>query len=235
MADIINGLPNICGNEDEIKKVTSKRGDLYVPISTINIDNVQSSFGIALHMHQPTIPAQTDDLRTAGLISNLQYMMEHQNIGDNHNAPMFLWCYSRMSDFVRELVGQGNNPRVMLDYSGNLLWGLRQMGEGGVLDKLRLITCDERYYQYIEWVGTMWSHAVVSSTLIPDIKLHMRAWQEHFASIFSFEALARVKGFSPPEMNLPIHPDVCFEYVKALKECGYEWLMVQEHTIEDFD
>jgi hypothetical protein len=161
--------------------------------------------------------------------------MEHQNIGDNHNAPMFLWCYSRMSDFVRELVGQGKNPRVMLDYSGNLLWGLRQMGEGGVLDKLRLITCDERYYQYIEWVGTMWSHAVVSSTPIPDIKLHMRAWQEHFASIFGFEALARVKGFSPPEMNLPIHPDVCFEYVKALKECGYEWLMVQEHTIENVD
>src|SRR6202142_409898 len=33
-------------------------------------------------------------------------------------------------------------------------------------------------------------------------------------------------------MHLPIHPDVCYEYVKALKECGYEWLMVQEHTIE---
>ena len=36
-------------------------------------------------------------------------------------------------------------------------------------------------------------------------------------------------------MHLPIHPDVCYEYVKALKECGYEWLMVQEHTIEDLN
>ena len=34
---------------------------------------------------------------------------------------------------------------------------------------------------------------------------------------------------------MPIHPDVCYEYVKALKECGYEWLMVQEHTIENLD
>jgi biotin operon repressor len=41
----------------------------------------------------------------------------------------------------------------MLDYSGNLLWGLQQMGETGVLDK-----------------------------------------------------------------------------IKALKECGYQWLIVQEHT-----
>jgi hypothetical protein len=34
-------------------------------------------------------------------------------------------------------------------------------------------------------------------------------------------------------MHLPIHPDVCHAYVKALNECGYEWLMVQEHTIEN--
>lgn len=231
MTDIINGLPNICGNQ--IKHV--KFSQLYTPVSNINFDNVQSSFGIALHMHQPTIPAETEDLCTAGLILNLQYMMEHQNIGDNHNALVFLQCYSRMSDIVRELVGQGKNPRVMLDYSGNLLWGLRQMGQGGILDNLKLITSEEKYYPHVEWLGTMWSHSVVTSTPIPDIKLHMMAWRHHFASIFGDEAERRIKGFSPPEMHLPIHPDVCFEYVKALKECDYEWLMVQEHTIENLD
>jgi hypothetical protein len=123
----------------------------------------------------------------------------------------------------------------MLDYSGNLLWGLKQMGEEKVLENLKLVTSDEKYYRHVEWLGTMWSHAVVSSTPIPDIKLHVTAWQEHFASIFGFEALRRVKGFSPPEMSLPIHPDVCYEYVRALKECGYEWLMVQEHTVENMD
>jgi hypothetical protein len=106
------------------------------------------------------------------------------------------------------------------------------MGESKVLDNLRLITTDRRYYQYVEWLGTMWSHSVVTSTPVPDIWLHMMAWRHHFASIFGISAVKRVKGFSPPEMHLPIHPDVCFEYVKALKECGYQWLMVQEHTIE---
>ena len=196
---------------------------------------MNSCFGVALHMHQPIIPAGGDDLRTARLVSNLQYMMEHQNIGDNHNAPVFLNCYSRIADFVRELSSEGKNPKIMLDYSGNLLWGLKDMGEEKVLDNLKLVTCDKKYYKYVEWLGTMWSHSVVSSTPVPDIKLHIKEWQDSFASIFGQKALEKVKGFSAPEMHLPIHPDVCFEYVKALKECGYKWLMVQEHTIENLD
>ena len=44
-------------------------------------------------MHQPLIPAGGEDLRTAPLISNLQYMFEHPDIGDNHNAAVFRWCY----------------------------------------------------------------------------------------------------------------------------------------------
>src|SRR5262249_15037144 len=42
-------------------------------------------------------------------------------------------------------------------------------------------------------------------------------------------------GFSPPEMHLPNHPDAAFEYVKTLKECGYKWLLVQEHTVETLE
>jgi len=227
--------PAICGNEQKISGPPKQSKEQYANLSGIDFDRVQSSFGIALHMHQPTIPAATDDLRSSPLISNLQYMMEHQSIGDNHNAPVFLQCYSRMYDIIKELVSQNKNPRVMLDYSGNLLWGLEQMDRGNALKKLSAVTTDKRYHKNVEWLGTMWSHAVVTSTPVPDIKLHILAWRDHFASIFGYEALARVKGFSPPEMHLPIHPDVCFEYIKALKECGYEWLMVQEHTIENLD
>ena len=36
-------------------------------------------------------------------------------------------------------------------------------------------------------------------------------------------------------MGLPIHPDACFAYVRALRRCGYQWLMVQEHTVENPD
>lgn len=56
-----------------------------------------------------------------------------------------------------------------------------------------------------------------------------------FAALFGAEALRRVKGFSPPEMHLPNHPDTLYEYIKALKECGYRWLLVQEHSVERLD
>ena len=33
-------------------------------------------------------------------------------------------------------------------------------------------------------------------------------------------------------MALPNHPDVACEFVRTLKECGYRWVLVQEHTVE---
>jgi hypothetical protein len=31
---------------------------------------------------------------------------------------------------------------------------------------------------------------------------------------------------------LPNHPDVAYEFVKTLKDCGYQWVLVQEHSVE---
>ncbi|KKK74229.1 hypothetical protein LCGC14_2885860, partial [marine sediment metagenome] len=117
-------------------------------------------------------------------------------------------------------------------YSGELFYGLRQMGREDVLERLRGVTCDPGLRSHVEWLGTMWGHAVISSTPLPDLILHMRAWQHHFAAIYGWEALSRVRGFSPPEMHLPTHPDAAYEFVKALGECGYRWVMIQEHTVE---
>lgn len=226
--EIIDGLPNISGWEAEVSEVVNRNEPIFLPKTNLQLQNITAVFAIALHMHQPTIPAGAN----GELISNLQHMFEHQHEGDNHNAGPFAYCYSRIADFIPELVANNCNPRVMLDYSGNLLWGLRAMGRDNILENLKRITIDPTYQPYVEWLGTMWSHAVVPSTPIPDIKLHIQAWQHHFAAIFGWEALARVKGFSPPEMHLPNHPDTLFEFIKALKECGYRWLLVQEHSVE---
>ena len=224
-------LPSICGREAEINAAVNHAELVFLPTSNLRLADMAAGFACALHMHQPTIPAGAQ----SELIGHLQYMFEHQGEGDNHNAAVFAWCYARMGEFIPDLVAQGCNPRIMLDYSGNLLWGLQQMGRNDVLDHLKKITCDRAYQPHVEWLGTMWSHAVVPSTPTPDIKLQIQSWQHHFASLFGLDALARVKGFSPPEMHLPNHPDVLYEYIKALKECGYRWLMVQEHSVEQID
>jgi hypothetical protein len=229
--ELVDHLPNISGWEAEVQSVTQEDAPVFLPVTNIRLEDISAAFAIALHMHQPTIPAGFD----GGLISNLQYMFEHPQEGDNHNAAPFAGCYSRMGEFIPELVAQGCNPRVMLDYSGNLLWGLRQMGRDDILDSLKRITCDRTYQPYVEWLGTMWGHAVVPSTPIPDLLLHIRAWQHHFAAIFGWEALRRVKGFSPPEMHLPNHPDTLFQLIQALRSCGYRWLLVQEHAVETLE
>ncbi|RQW79202.1 MAG: glycosyl hydrolase family 57, partial [Methylococcus sp.] len=233
--EYIDGLPNLCGSESTIEQaIDATQGrPVYPTQGGIDFSRIRSTFANALHMHQPLIPAGGGDLRTAEVISNLQYMMENQGIGDNHNAPVFHWCYKRIGELVPQLVHEGKQPRIMLEYSGTLFHGLRKMGLHDVFDTLRPVTCDPAYRDCVEWLGAPWGHAVAPSTPIQDFKLHVHAWQHHFAAIFGLEALTRVRGFSPSEMALPNHPDVAYEFVKTLVDAGYQWVLVQEHTVEE--
>jgi hypothetical protein len=77
-----------------------------------------------------------------------------------------------------------------------------------------------------------WGHAVAPSTPVQDYRLHVQAFQQHFAAMFGMDALERLRGFSPSEMALPNHPDVAYEFVKTLSDCGYQWVLIQEHSVE---
>ena len=234
LPEYVDGLPNICGQEALIEKTlqASRERLVYLPESRIDFTKIRAACAIALHMHQPLIPAGGHDLSTAHLISNLKYMMDNQGIGDNYNAPVFHWCYKRIGEFVPQLIHEGKEPRVMLEYSGTLFHGLRDMGLHDVFDALKNVTCHPDYRRGVEWLGCPWGHAVAPSTPAQDFRLHVKAWQQHFAAIFGLEALERVRGFSPSEMALPNHPDTAYDYVKTLVDCGYQWVLVQEHTVE---
>ena len=144
LPEYIDDLPNLCGSERLIEQTMSSSGDRRVTSKGKGVDfgQIRSAAAIALHMHQPLIPAGGGDLHTAAIISNLKYMMDNPAIGDNHNASVFHWCYKRMGEFIPQLLGEGKEPRVMLDYSGALLHGLRQMGLDDVFHSLRRITCE---------------------------------------------------------------------------------------------
>ncbi len=224
--EYIHGVPAICGFEEEIAEArpgAARRSDF---------GRIRSACAVALHMHQPMIPAGGGDLRTAELISNLKHMMDNPAAGDNHNAPVFHQCYRRMGEIVPQLIDEGCEPRAMLEYSGTLLHGLRKMGLEDVFDSLKRIVNEPRYRDAVEWLGAPWGHAVAPSTPVQDYRYHVSAWRQHFAALFGLEALGRVRGFSPSEMALPNHPDVAFEFVKTLVESGYEWVLVQEHSVE---
>ncbi len=228
----VDGLPPISGAEALVGERLDTADPAFLPDSGIDFGRIRAAFAVALHMHQPLVPIGGDDLRTTAIISNLKYMMDNPQIGDNHNAPVFVSCYKRMGEFIPQLVAEGLEPRVMLDYSGTLLHGLQAMGRDDVIEALQAVTVDPRYRRCVEWLGNPWGHAVAPSTPVQDYRLHVLAWRQHFATLFGLEALARVRGFSPAEMALPNHPDVAYAFVKTLRDCGYQWVLVQEHTVE---
>jgi hypothetical protein len=157
-------------------------------------------------MHQPLIPAAGPDLRTAATISNLQWMLEHPDLGDNHNAPAFHWCYKRMGELICQLLAEGRQPRIMLEYSGTLLHGLRRAGLDDVVDALRPLTCDPTLRQAVEWLGCPWGHAVAPSTPVQDHRLHVRAWQHHFAPSSAWRRWAGCAASPPRRWRCPTTP-----------------------------
>ena len=227
-ADIHSVQPAIAGREPELEALMRSDRPIWLDGTDRDLDTLQACFACALHMHQPAIPAGPEGT----LISHLQHMLDHPTQGDNHNAEPFAHCYRRLADILPALISQGCSPRIMLDYSGTLLWGLEQMGRTQVTDALRFLATDSVMQRHVEWLGSFWGHAVAPSTPIPDLLLQIQAWQHQFASLAGDQALQRVRGFSLPEMHLPNHPDTLFALIKALKRCGFRWLMVQEHSVE---
>ena len=156
-------------------------------------------------MHQPLIPAGGPDPRTAAIVGNLQWMLEHPHVGDNRNAPAFHWVLQANGELIPQLLAEGKQPRIMLEYSGTLLHGLRRAGLDDIFDALRPLTSDLT-------CGTLWSGSAPRgarrrpSTPVQDYRLHVRAWQHHFAAIFGLEALGRVRGFSRRRWRCPTAP-----------------------------
>ena len=178
LPEYVDGLPNLCGSEPLIESAIQAGRNQPVFLGQIPVDiaGIDSAFAVALHMHQPLIPAGGPDLRTAAVVSNLQWMLEHPELGDNHNAAVFRWCYKRMGEFIPRLLAEGSQPRIMLEYSGTLLHGLRRAGLDDVVDALRPLACDPDVRQAVEWLGCPWGHAVAPSTPVQDYRLHVRAW-----------------------------------------------------------
>ena len=67
LAEYIDGLPDICGSEQRIEEAIRARGTdpVFLPPGATGFKQASSAFAIALHMHQPLVPAGGPDLRTA--------------------------------------------------------------------------------------------------------------------------------------------------------------------------
>ena len=62
------GLPTLSGWETEIRAALAHPAPVFLPQTNIRWQQLTAGFAIALHMHQPTIPAGTQ----GALINHLQ-------------------------------------------------------------------------------------------------------------------------------------------------------------------
>src|SRR5437773_12557829 len=65
LSEYVNDVPNICGSETFIAHALERADAVFLPESGIDFGRARSTFSIALHMHQPLIPAGGPDVGTA--------------------------------------------------------------------------------------------------------------------------------------------------------------------------
>jgi hypothetical protein len=109
LAEYVDGLPNLCGQEPLINEAVAAGRRPVFP-NRVEIGHAASAFAVALHMHQPLILADGGDLRSAPVISNLAWMMAHQDIGDNHNARCLCAATSAWASSFASCSGRAASP-----------------------------------------------------------------------------------------------------------------------------
>jgi hypothetical protein len=92
LPDRTDGVPNVSRAEEVVAQALP--GSEWPPLpgtreSGDPFAGIRAAWAIALHAHQPPIPAVWRSCTPPSPIGNLQYMLEHPDLGENHNIRVF--------------------------------------------------------------------------------------------------------------------------------------------------
>lgn len=191
-----------------------------------------------LHFHQPPIWVGET------LTGNLEKMLNGpENSEERWNAQWFAQAYKNPAKYIEILRKEGHFPRIMVDYSGVLLEELAKLSNGlfnhiyvdgeaigNVIELWRYIL--NQYPDSVEFAGTAYSHCYFPATPERDHEAQIMQWRTVFADLFGEKALSKVRGFWPPEMGMTGDPAEALRFIRLLKKCGYEWLILPRSAIE---
>ncbi|MDJ0557103.1 MAG: glycoside hydrolase [Microcoleaceae cyanobacterium MO_207.B10] len=192
-----------------------------------------------LHMHQPPIWSNGQ------LIGNLEKMLNGTPNSEEHwNAQWFAQAYKNPARYAKQLTAEGYQPRMIVDYSGVLLEEMAKLSKNGTFSNLhvdgeamgdvislwREILND--YPDTIEFTGSGYSHCYFPATPERNHEAQIMEWRRVFADLFGEEALSRVRGFWPPEMGITGNPGEALRFIRLLKKCGYEWIILPNAALE---
>ena len=192
-----------------------------------------------LHMHQPPIWSNGQ------LIGNLEKMLNGIPNSEEHwNAQWFAQAYKNPARYAKQLTAEGYQPRMIVDYSGVLLEEMAKLSTNGTFSNLHVDgeamgdvislwrEVLREYSDTIEFTGSAYSHCYFPATPERDHEAQIMEWRRVFAELFGEEALSRVRGFWPPEMGMTGDPAEALRFVRLLKKCGYEWIILPNAALE---
>ncbi|NES01383.1 MAG: glycoside hydrolase [Okeania sp. SIO2F4] len=203
------------------------------------LNNPQVLFVPWLHFHQPPI------WNNGQLHGNLEKMLGGESNSEEHwNAQWFAQAYKNPARYAKKLSEEGHQPRMMVDYSGVLLEEMAKLSTNGIFSNLyvdgeavgdvislwrEVLT---EYSDTIEFTGSAYSHCYFPATPERDHEAQIMEWRRVFADLFGEEALLRIRGFWPPEMGMTGDPAEALRFIRLLKKCGYEWIILPNAALE---
>ena len=201
--------------------------------------NPLSIFVPWLHFHQPPI------WNNGQLQGNLEKMLGgEENSEERWNAQWFAQAYKNPARYAKQLTQEGHQPRMMVDYSGVLLEEMAKLSTNGIFSHLHVDSealgdvislwreVLTEYSDTIEFTGSAYSHCYFPATPERDHEAQIMEWRRVFADLFGAEALSRVRGFWPPEMGMTGDPAEALRFIRLLKKCGYEWIILPNAALE---
>jgi hypothetical protein len=189
-----------------------------------------------LHMHQPMVFAEDNEI-----VGNLEKMFRSDDSRDQWDGRLIARAYRNPAFWVRNLEGEGKDPRVAVDFSGVLLENLEKMNGlnaqkdadgnviGDIIEFWRQVL--HEFPDSIEFSGTAYAHCYFPVTPEEDWEYQVDFWRKVFCSLFGPESTERVKGFWLPEMGVPTAEGLS-RLVKLLKSRGYDWLILPIEAVK---
>ena len=160
--EYVDGLPNICGSEPLVTEARQGQEPVFLPESDIDFGAISSTFFHCSAHAATAYSCGRTGHRDCGAHQQFEIHDGSPGYGRQPQRPCFSsGATSAWATSSRKLVAQGKSPRVMLDYSGCLLHGLRAMGGLGYhRENCRPFTCSPQYRRPrgSGW-ETPWSHA----------------------------------------------------------------------------
>lgn len=201
---------------------------------------------INLHHQQPFL-----FINSGKRVSNIKKMWQYAGGDDQQrwNVACYVGSYRELGRSINLLVNEGYEPRIMADFTGSLLKGLKEAEDEGILNQMSIEKQGSRAgnviselrkaikfpSSYLEMTATGIYHPLFHPDTTPkeDWDLHIKSYRALHKILFGELSAQNLNGFWPPEMAVSGKPDDLYDLIEILHKNGIKWIMLPSVPYRD--